>query len=341
LATRGEGPAIVRVVLTSDVRFEGWTAEDWERFLALWKPAPAPDVGVAEPHGGLFAIHDGSQIKKLLHSTKGRIPPTTDWPVPLEELARTHGASWVLAAHLGALDEVMERFGARARRTDDLVSQALSVVGIVREMMTEGAIERWPRRLRGIPVPTEGMVDRALDSVCASGKAVALGMFKDGELWTAFVARRRGVGFDVIAGPDELRRAMGFLSGDWRRDYTHLVHAVEDRYAPLALGCFAEVGRFRELQLDARPGAWSRAVATRDVILSHVPAAVGLALGFDGARYALEGLRVVTRRIDVFGLWEPALHSIRKRLGAAAGDKDVEHVLGFDPIAALRSLLRR
>jgi hypothetical protein len=328
-------------VLTADVRFEGWTAEDWQRFLALWQPGPSSDLGTKGPHGGLFVVHDGVAIRKLLHSVKGRIPPTTDWPVPLEDLAKSHGVAWVLTAHLGALDEVMERFGARARRTDDLVTQALTLVGIVREMMAEGAIERWPSRLAGIPIPTEGMIDRAFDSVCASGKAVVFGLFDKGELWTAFVARRRGSGFDVIAGPDELRRAMGFLSGDWRRDYTHLVRAVEDRYAPLALGCFTEVSRFRALSLDARPGAWSRAVAMREVVLSHVPAAVGLALGFDSARYALEGIKIITRRLDPFGLLDPMMLAIRKRLGAAAGDKDVEHVLGFDPIAALRALLRR
>ena len=162
-----------------------------------------------------------------------------------------------------------------------------------------------------------------------------------GELWTAFVARRRGSGFDVIAGPDELRPAMGVLSGDWRRDYAHLVRAVEDRYAPVALGCFGEVETLRALQVDGKPGAWGRAVAMRELVVSPIPAGVGLALGFDGARYAFQSIKGVTSRIDPFGLLEPALRAIRKRLGAVAGDKDVEHVLGFDPIAALRALLRR
>jgi hypothetical protein len=166
-------------------------------------------------------------------------------------------------------------------------------------------------------------------------------MFKDGELWTAFVGRRRGRAFDVVAGPDELRPAMGVLSGDFRRDYRHLVHAVEERYAPLALGCFGEVETFRALQLDARPGAWSRAVALRDLVISPIPAAVGLALGYDSARFAYQSLRGLTSRIDPFGLLEPSLVFARKRLGAVAGSKDVETVLGFDPLAALRALLKR
>jgi len=329
-------------VLTADVRFEGWTAEDWQRFVSLWTPrTPTNAPPVPRAVGGLFVIHDGMRVRKLLHTAKGRLPPPASWPIALETLAESHQASWVLAGHFGALDEVMERFGAEAKRDDDMITQALSLIGIVRKMTTEGALQRWPTRLHGIPTPTQGMVQKALDSVCPSGRAIALGMFKDGELWTAFVGRRRGAAFDVVAGPDEIRPAMGILSGDWRRDYRHLVHAVEKRYAPLAFGCFGEVESFRALQVDSRPGAWSRAVALRDVVLSPIPAAVGLALGFDTARFAYSSVRLLTSRLDPFGILEPALHAARRRLGTAAGSKDVEQVLGFDPLAALRALLKR
>jgi hypothetical protein len=328
-------------VLTADVRFEGWTAQDWRRFLHLWQPraalTPAPD----RPTGGLIVIHDGARIRKMLHTTTGRVQSLGPWPVTLAHLAETHGASWAVAAHTGALDELMERFGARARRGDDLTTQALSLLGIARDMLVEGAVDSWPRRLRGVPPPTAAMVRRATDAVCADGHAILLGMFDAGELWTSLVARRRGNGFDVIAGPDELRPAMGLLSGDWRRDYRHLVRVVEDYYAPLSLGCFAEVPTFRGLQTDGRPGAWGRAVALRDVIVSPMPAAVRLAVGLDGARFAFESFRLVTSRLDAFGLLEPALRSLRKRIGPLAGDTDMEQVLGFDLMAAIRALLER
>lgn len=328
-------------MLTADVRFEGWTVEDWRRFLHLWKPRASPEVEPTRPRGGLFVIHDGERLSKVLHSRAGRIEAAARWPIPLGDLAAAHGASWAVAAHRGALEEVMERFGARSRRGDDLTMQALNLVGIVRELMVEGAIESWPRRLRGVPPPTDAIVRRALDSICADSCTITLGMFKDGELWTAFVARRRGGGFDVIAGPDELRPDMGLLSGDWRRDYRHLARAVEERYAPLGFGCFAEVDIFRELQVDSRPGAWGRAVALRDIVVSPIPTGVGLALGVDGARYAFESLRVVTSRVDPFGFLDPVLRTMRARLSGVAGDKDVQRVLGFDPMEVLRALLRR
>jgi hypothetical protein len=296
-------------------------------------------------------------VLKLLHTKLGRLDPTSAPPPSgqadaralalrtgqasaLVQVAKAHHASWALGLRLGALDEVMERFGARARRGDDLTAQGLQLVTIVREMIDEGAIASWPQRLRGLPVPTPHVVRRTLDALCPDGRAIALGLFDSEGLWVSFVARRRAGAFDVIAGPDELRPALGLLSGDWRRDYRHLARAVEDRYAPLAFGCFAEVTRFRALQTDPNPGAWMRAVAVRDVVLAPMPVAVGVGLGVDGARYALRGLRVLTERIAPLAALGPMVDAARARVAKVTG-KDVGALLGFDPLAALRALLER
>jgi hypothetical protein len=328
-------------VLTADVRFEGWTTETWTRFLDLWKPRATPDREPTRPRGGVIAIHEDGQLRKLMHTRTGRLDPRGAWPVTLPELAELHHASWALSARAGALEDMMERFGARLRRHDDITSQALLVVQIVREMIQEGAIERWPKRLQGVPPPSEAMVRRSLDTVCPDGHAMVLGLFRHGELWTAGIARRRGQGFDVLAGPAEVMPRMGVLSGDWRRDYRHLARAVEEEYAPVAMGCFAEVDRFRELQVDARPGAWGRASVVRDLILSPVPLGVRLALGADGARFAYEGVRSLMARSESLKRLEPYLERVRERIGDAAGDANVTSALGFDPLAVLRALLRR
>lgn len=344
-------------MLTPDVRFEGWTTRDWIRFTRLWQPRATPDREPTRPRGGVIVVHEDGEVLKLLHTKHGRLDPASGPPPSgeadaralalrtgqasaLVQVAKAHHASWALGLRLGALDEVMERFGARARRGDDLTAQGLQLVTIVREMIDEGAIASWPQRLRGLPVPTPHVVRRTLDALCPDGRAIALGLFDSEGLWVSFVARRRAGAFDVIAGPDELRPALGLLSGDWRRDYRHLARAVEDRYAPLAFGCFADVTRFRALQTDAHPGAWMRAVAVRDVVLAPMPVAVGVGLGVDGARYALRGLRVLTERIAPLAALGPMVDAARARVAKVTG-KDVGALLGFDPLAALRALLER
>jgi hypothetical protein len=329
------------VMFTADVRFEGWTTETWGRFIDLWKPRAEPAIEATRPRGGVVAVVDGGRIVKLIHTRKGRIVPDIAWPMPLAELTQQHGGSWGLLIARGALDEVSEQFGARVKREHDLVAQSLILVNIVREQMLAKTIEFWPARLEGVPVPTEGMVRRSLDTACADGHVIVLGLFERDQLYTALCARRRGDAFDVVAGPEDLRLSMGLLSGDWQRDHRHLVRAVERTYGPLSLGCFAEASRFKTLMLDATPGAWSKAVALREVILSPVPTAIGLALGFDGARYAYESVRAVTDRVDRFGFVDSMLANVRKRASAALGDKDVTGVLGFNPIEVLRALIRR
>jgi hypothetical protein len=344
-------------LLTPDVRFEGWTTEDWLRFLRLWQPRTTPDHERTRPQGGLVLVHEDGIVLKLLHTRHGRLDPAaglapdeaadtralvlrTSHPTALAQWARAHHAGWALSLKLGALDEVMERFGARARRGDDFTAQALMFVAILRELIAEGAIATWPQRLRGLPLPTAHVVRRTLDALCANGRTIALGLFDGGTLWTSFVARRRGEAFDVIAGPEELRAGLGLLSGDWRRDYRHFARAVEERYAPIGFGCFAELATFRSLQTDSRPGAWSRAVAVRDVIIAPMPVAVGVAIGFDGAHYALRGLRALTGRIAPLAAVTPWISAARTRVAEATG-KDVTALLGFDPLAALRQLLER
>jgi hypothetical protein len=347
-------------VLTADVRFEGWTTEDWIRLVRLWQPRATPDREPTLPRGGLVIVHEQGQILKLLHTKRGRLdpagvgPPSSAGPehararaglesgdaAALERLAGEHGAAWALGMRLGALDEVMERFGARSRREDDLTEQSLKFVEILHEMISEGAIATWPQRLRGIPVPTAPVARRALDALCGEGRTVALGLFDADGLWTSLVARRRGPAFDLIAGPDELRPALGLLSGDWRRDYRHFARAVEDRYGPLGFGCFAELSTFRALQTDTSPGAWTRAVAVRDIVIARMPVAVGLALGLDGARYALQGLVAIAGRVPPLAACAPILAAARKRVAKVTG-KDVAAILGFDPLEVIRVLLER
>jgi len=344
-------------LLTADVRFEGWTADDWFRFLQLWEPRAAPDREPTRARGGIIVVHEEGHVLKLLHTRHGRLDPCED-AVPSEalesrslalragqaaalgQMARAHRASWALGVQLGALDEVMERFGARARRGDDFTSQSLMFVGIIRDLISEGAISTWPQRLRGVPVPTSNVIHRTLDALCSDSNAIALGLFDGGSLWTAFIARRRGAAFDVVAGPDELRSGLGLLSGDWRRDYRHLARAVEERYAPLGFGCFAELSTFRALQLDRQPGAWSRAIAVRDIVIAPMPIAVGVAIGLDGAHFALRGLRAVMGRIAPLGALMPWASAARAQVAKATG-KDVAAILGFDPLTALRRLLER
>jgi hypothetical protein len=286
-------------MLTLDVRFEGWTATDWVRLLSLFRAGRAPEAPAPDgpPPGGIFAIHEKGRLRKLLHTRAGRLDPRDHpWPLPAAALAERHGASWALVLRAGALETLMERFGARARQGDDVFLQALVLTQIVRELTAEGGLDLWPPRAFLPPLATHAVVMRTLRGLCPAGKVVALGLFEGGELWTSVVLRRRDDGIDLVLGPDELRPAMGLLAGDWRRDYRHLVTAIEASAGPLATGVFAERETFVALAAERAPGAWARAVAVRDVVVAPLGGAA-LPLGVDAAYGLVEALRALAGRL--------------------------------------------
>lgn len=278
---------------------------------------------------------------KLVHSQAGRLrldDVARDWPLPAEELARRHEASFALVLESGALERIFEDLGARLRREDDTTTQVLTLLTLFREQIERGAIDVWPRRLAGVPIPRPATVERTFDSVCPPGKAMLLGLFDRDELWTSLCVRRSAQGFDWILGPDELRGELGLLSGDFRRDYRHLARAVARRVGPLALGCYSDVTTFRRLEVDPTPGAWALAVAVRDVVLYPAPPGVAVPIGLDVGRAAWRALRTVATRIDPIGVIEPALSIVRE---ATLAGRPLEQALGFDPLEILRRLLSR
>lgn len=340
-------------MLAPDVRFEGFTATDWIRVLSLFRPRPSTREtrDPERPRGGVVGVHAGGRLRKLVHTEAGRLrveggaAPRPEpasarpgWPLSAESLAERHHASWAVTIEVGTLETIMERFGARAQRGDDFTAQTLCLLQLAREEHLAGRIDLWPARLRGAPIPTAGMVRGTLDSVCGVGRTMVVGLFEAGELWTSIALRRDARGFNLILGPDEIREDMGLLAGDWRRDFRHLARAIEHRAGPISLGCFAEASRIRELEVDPNPGAWARAVAVRDVILSPVPPALAIPLGIDAGRAALTALRAVAERVDPVGVVGPA---VRRLLERGGGEADVAARLGFQPLELLRRLLSR
>lgn len=329
-------------MLTADVRFEGFSTTDWARLLSVFRVVDPPAVGNA-PVGGLVLVHDGNRLRKALHTRDGRIDPQTiRFPADLGDVAAELRVRWVWSFHSGALDELMERFGARVQRGDDALTQGLTLFGAFRGLLDEGAIGSWPRKLSGVPIPTRAVVDRAIDTLVPPQRTMLLALYEQGELWTSLVVRRAPgspARFDAIVGPMLLRREMGFVSGDFRRDYRHLVSAVEALYGTLSVGLHAEVSTVRTLITSAEAGDWARAVALRDVVLSPLPVMLAVPLGVDATRGAMMLAARAAKQVDPIGIVQPALRLLGRALpelppsGGAAP--------GFHPLELLRKLLAR
>ncbi|HSU41801.1 MAG TPA: hypothetical protein VLJ38_19615 [Polyangiaceae bacterium] len=336
-------------MFTRDVSLEGFTHEQWARLGDVFRPLDRPAhtaAGAAEgPNGGVVAVTTGSTLRKVVSTRFGRIDVHEQpWPEALESLAARHGARWAAEISTGALDELMDRFGERLSPGQDYLAQALEWLGIVRELEAERLLTLWPWRVADFPLPSERAVGRALDLLCPSDKSLVLGVFEAGALSTCLVVRRRGSGFDRLVGPDELGRELGLLSGDFRRDHRHLALAVEKRVGKIAVGCYGELHTFRELAGAHGPGAWARAVAAQEIVISPwMPAAV-LPLGLDAGRAVFHEIYALASRFGAGhflsreGPLAQAFLSLERP--AWLGD-DVRQFLGFDPWDLLVKLFAR
>jgi hypothetical protein len=327
-------------VITRDVSFEGFTATDWQRLADVFRaPASASSSRVVEgpARGGVVAITSGNRLRKLVHTQRGRLDlQSAEWPQKLSALAGRYDSSWAAELSTGSLEDLVERFSERLRPRQDYFEQALELGRALRELEAEGLVAMWPRRFADIPLPGSRVVGTALDMLCGDGRAIALGVFRHGELYTGLVARRRGLGFDHVVGPDELRSDMGLLSGDFRRDYRHFVAAAERQVAPLSLGVFGELMTFQALARDTTPGAFALAVAARDLIVSPTSPALALPLGLDMGRAAFAGLRGLAGRFGAGDALGPLFGRAEQFVS-----RDLTALLGFDPWSALVGLFER
>jgi hypothetical protein len=180
-----------------------------------------------------------------------------------------------------------------------------------------------------------------MDALCPVGRSAVVGVFDRGELYTALALHRAPKGIDAIVGPQELRPALGLLSGDYRRDAHYLGAAVEKVVGPLALGCYGELSTFQALADAPAAGAWATAVIARDIVLEPASPGVAVPLGLDAGRALLSGVRGLVERFGGAGfLRSDRLVSTLER-GVPLFVDDVQARLGFDPLKFLARLLAR
>ncbi|HKQ70385.1 MAG TPA: hypothetical protein VJT73_13645 [Polyangiaceae bacterium] len=294
-------------MFTKDARFDGWTTDDWSRLLGVWKSpstgSTSLDAGRSRPSGGLLVIHARGRVRKILHTTRGRIEKDGEsWPASLPRLAAKHDASWVVAAPAGGLEKIAERFGARSRAEHDLAAQARLLLDIVRELAGAGIIEIWPNRLDRFSLPQMPLFGNTIEALYPVGHLVLIALFHEGELFTSIAVERQTGGISRIAGPDELRRELGILSGDFRRDYRYALAAAQSVLGPIAFGCFSELGIFQGLQRSGSWAAWLRALVVRDVIVTPMKGSLVSPLAADAAVWAKVLVEALSRRSDSLGL---------------------------------------
>jgi len=342
-------------MISGDVRLEGFDARSWSNLISLFLPrvrdelsaapersdapeAPAPGeaLGPTRPDGTLFVVQgaDG-RVLNALHSRLGRVPSDEvgdDLAEAPDEVRRRHGARRLVVLQHGALEEISERLALRLQRGDDYLTQWLTLARTFREVRDAKLVQVWPRPLGNVPIPPTGAVRGALDLVLPDDHAAVAVLWDRGRPWTGIALRRRAGAVDFVAGPDLIARWTGPLGGDWRRDARVVVDAVSRAMAPCHLGLFAEVSTVERLLRHPDPGAWARAVTTRDVVVHPTPPYVAVALGADGIRALADRSARWLGGLDALAAFAPLTGYLRSRVAEV---QSLTETLGFNPLKAL------
>ncbi|MDH5675138.1 MAG: hypothetical protein OEZ06_23635 [Myxococcales bacterium] len=338
-------------MLADNVRFEGFTAPQFRNLLSLFAAHP-DEAGDSEapllqprPRGTLVLVTDaeGAVIASLMTgggaaaATAGAELQRVDDPEQIAAACERAGARRALILEHGAIEELTERAAERVGLALDYVSQWLTLLSVARELEEEGRIRFWPTPKR-LPLPSLQMLSRALDLLLPDGHSLLLAIWESETLWTACALHRRHGLLDRIVGPELLLDWTGPLGGDFRRDQRLLRNVVAGALGPLHLGIFAERAQIEGLLRASEPGAWTRAVALRDVIINPSPSYVQMALAADAARAVGRRARNILGGIDLAGTFGPAAKIARERIANVGSITDI---LGFSPLEGLAERLRR
>ncbi len=329
-------------MISRDFRFDGFDARAWSNLLSLFRAAPRRhahrDEAAPSPRGTLVVVRDEHEAPEAAFVT-GRGPvPIEPWssPAELAERCREAGAHRALVLEDGAVEELTERAAARIPMPGDYASQWLALLGVVRELEQEGQILFWPRPAR-VPLPTTAMLTRALDLLLPNDRAALMMLWEGDEIWTALAVHRADGEIDEIVGPERILEWTGPLGGDYRRDHRAVQRAVQRALGPLHVGLFAQRADLEELLRTPDAGAWARAVALRDVILSPAPPYAHVAVGADAARAAGRRARRWLGGLDLFAAMTPVAEFAREHIARVGS---VTETLGFNPLEALAARLR-
>jgi hypothetical protein len=263
-------------VISEDFAFFGFDEASWDRLASLL-------LGGDEPSGVLVVVVNRAAVPvACFHTERGSLDPALlPSPGDLETLCSVAGARACIIMRARAMDGVRTYLAEPLDPTEDFAGRVMRFAHVLRELGNGNWLRVWPNPLPSLLFAAAPAAKSATDLLLPEGHSVALGIFENGEIWTAAVVRRRKDELDLLAGPRAISEWAGPLGGAWRRDHRVLVDAIEREVGPLHLGLFMERPTAERLLKGRQGGDWALAFATRELVAHPLPGFAAAGLGLD------------------------------------------------------------
>jgi hypothetical protein len=310
-------------VISRDIRVEDLDAHDWTNLLKLGEP----DFNEYRARGAsglpLVLLLEGDVPVKAIRAGAGPMPlGEARWfgPAAIARARRAMGCSFLLAAEIEALRELLAELESSVRLDEDGVAQSLRVGRAVKARVGAG-LYLDPNPLAGVPIPSYDAVQRTFDRLYPDDRATLFYLFDHGAIHTSLVTSKHQGDLALVT----TNRALGVAVADWRRDYPR-------RFARPFLGIFAEVAALSRI-LSGQSSV-SRELAAREVIFDPVPPWLMALVAADAGAQVAQASAGLLRRFVPAGLMQIA-RGVAER--AAEGPFQL---LGFNPFAIAGEILR-
>ncbi|MBI5500035.1 MAG: hypothetical protein HY907_07310 [Deltaproteobacteria bacterium] len=332
-------------MIAADLRIDHLRPEE---LAAAWRFATEPPAGsrIGDVRRGLVLVLRERRPAVLADLADGFVPLPPWLPrdrpldaAALRRLRRERGATWALAAGADAVRRLDEAVAAAFDPAADLLACALPLAQAVREARLAGELLFSPSLLDDLPIPSVASVRSAFDLVLPDDRSALLYAFGAHGLSFGFIVEKRQGVVARVAGHDALG-GIAVRGAHWKAAVPRILAEAGSRFAPPAVGVFADESVLRGIVFGSEGVALPRALATRDVIVDPLPAWLGVLLGLDTAAKAAGTARSLLRRFDPLGLADRLdvgriAGEVQRRLGA---ENPLARVLGFDPLAVLSRL---
>lgn len=327
-------------MIDRDLRFFGFSAEQWIRLVSLWTRDDSSDTAATSRGTGsvVVILDDEGDVCAAFHTERGPIEPssTIDMRDP-RAVCEHYLAARSFLIREGAIETLVERAAMQVSMRDNYTGQWIGFLNVMRSLALEDKLLTWPGSIAAWRIPSAYSVARGLDALLPDNTSLTLVLWKQHAVWTALTLSKRSGVIDHIVGAEAIAQWTGPLGGDYRRDYRPIARAISRHLAPLHVGVFAEESMFRRLLADPSPGAWASAIAVRDVIVYPSPGYVAVAVGADAARAVAQRTALALSRVDFAGWLAPLSEVTRRALGSAP---DLGTRLGLDSLKDVGVWLR-
>lgn len=323
-------------MIDHDLRFGGFSAEQWIRLMSLFTRDQSP---VSFGSGTVVSILDDEEdVCALFHTERGPLEPSPNVNMTdPRALCEAFLAARAFVVREGAVETLVERAAMHVSMRDTYSGQWIGLLNAIRGMALDGKLRTWPGSFASWRIPSAYSVARGLDALLPDNTSLTLVLWRQQEVWTSLTLSKRAGCIHHIVGPETLAQWSGPLGGDYRRDYRPIARGISRNLAPLHIGVFADEAMFRRLLENPTPGAWASAIAVRDVIVYPSPGYVSVAVGADAMRAVAQRSAIALAGVDFAGLLGPLSEVTRRVLGTAP---DLSARLGLESLKDVGAWLR-